>query len=182
MKKILIASSLLLALTAASAASAAEFGTTYAEVGYAKIDNDYSGYNGKGSIGFGSTGVYAFGDHTNYKIEGVHLKQTTLGLGYQHNVGANVALFGEGGYYRIDLAGENVNGYAASVGGRIAAGQYVEPFVKVTRTHVSDLGNATDTTAGVLIKPWQHVGFIAQYTFGNSDNADQWKAGVRYTF
>lgn len=184
MNKFLISTSLVLALSVAaiSNAAATDLSTSYVEANYAKIDNDYSGYNAKASIGFGTTGLYGVGEYTNYKIEGVNLKQSTFGLGYQHNIGENVALFGEGGYYRIDIAGENVNGYAASIGGRFSIGDYVEPFVKVTRTHVSELGNQTDTSAGVLVQPWLNLGFVGQYTFGNDDNADQWKVGLRYTF
>lgn len=183
MKKILIASSLMLALSAAAAtASAADLSTTYVEAGYAKIDNDFSGYNVKGSVGFGDTGLYGLVDHTNYSVESVDLKQSILGVGYQHNVGQNVAVFGEGGYYRIDLAGFDSSGYSVAVGTRIAIGEHFEPFAKVVHNDISDIGNATNVVAGALIKPWEHVGFITEYTFGSSDEADQWKAGIRYTF
>lgn len=183
MKKILIASSLLLALSGfAASASAADLSTSYVEAAYSSMDSDYSGYNLKGSIGFGSTGVYGLVDHTSNSVESLDLEQTTIGLGYQFNVAGNVALFAEGGYYRIDVAGFDANGYTASFGTRIAAGEYVEPFAKVTYNDVSDIGNATNFTVGALIKPWEHVGFVGQYTLGGGDEVDQWKAGVRYTF
>src|SRR5690606_6600701 len=99
MKKILIASSLLLAMSGVAAtASAADLSTSYVEAAYASMDNDYSGYNLKGSFGFGSTGIYGLVDHTSNSVESLDLEQTTIGLGYQFNVASNVAMFAEGGF------------------------------------------------------------------------------------
>lgn len=185
MKKSIFAAALLVSLSAVAAtASAADFSTSYVQAQYADMGDGIDGVSVKGSAALGGTGLYLSGEYSKYEVDvaGVDLKETVALLGYQKNVTDNVALFGEAGFYGIDVADFDESGYQAAVGARFAAGQYFEPFIKVAYTDVDAIGGATEGTIGTLIKPWQHVGFVAQYSFGEDSNADLWKAGVRVSW
>ena len=184
MKKSIFATALIASLFACAAtASAADLSTSYVQAQYADMGDGIDGASIKGSVALGGTGLYLSGEYSKYDvIDSVELKETVALLGYQKNVTDKVALFGEGGFYSVDVEGFDADGYQAAVGARFVAGKYFEPYVKVAYTDVDEIGGATEGTIGTLIKPWSHVGIIAQYSFGEDSNADLWKAGVRFSW
>lgn len=185
MKKSFFSLALISSLFAVAAtATAGDFSTSYVQAQYADMGDNIDGTSIKGSVAFGGTGLYLSGEYSKFDVEaaGVDLKESVVLLGYQKNVSNAVALFGEAGYYQVDVGGFDADGYQAGVGARFAAGKYFEPYVKVAYTDVDEIGGATEGTIGTLIKPWANVGFNAQYSFGEDSNADLWKAGVRFSW
>jgi hypothetical protein len=180
---------LALALAAAAPLSAQAAGTqyNYVEGGYASTrfaGFDFNGWNLDGSVAFNDH-WYGTASYTNGNKSSVDLSESTLGLGYRHNLSDKSDFIAEANFV-ADNADffDNESGYRVAAGFRGMLGENVEGTIKVNYTDVNNYGKGWGANAKLVVNVSDTWGFYGSYDYSDRDdtNLNTWGVGVRVRF
>jgi len=172
-----------------SALAADELSYNYVQVSHVSQEID-DGPEGDGleleaAVEVGSH-VHFFAGHEEIEFDpGFDGTGWTVGVGYHRNVGENSSFFGEVGFVDVESessAGDTSDdGFSATAGIRGLLSQNgnssVELIGEVAYVDLSDVGDDTQVSAGIVFNIGKWIGLGAAYTV--ADESDSLTAGVR---
>lgn len=165
---------------------------SYVEANYVREEID----NGPDGDGFGLSGSVEVGSHVHVfagfagvgfdSFLGVVVDTTswTLGGGYHVDIAQKASFFGEVGYVDVDLdtnfGDVSDDGFSAAVGIRGLVASKIELTGGINYVDLSDAGDDTAVSAGILFNVSDMVSLGAGYL--TSDDGDALNVGVRVYF
>lgn len=161
---------------------------SYVDLGYNEVDLDNGptgdGFGLRGSVGI-SENFFVFADYSSFDFDGgVDIDLYSVGLGGKLSVSDDIDLVGRVGYTEADASagGFSVDDSGYLVGGGVRM-QVADGFEIEAGVNYSDFGNGGDETAVAVGGRYfftRNFAIGAEYQV--SDDADQFFAGVRFTF
>lgn len=183
MKTLLLASALVLSLSAATAAHAGDKSYRFVEGGYVNVDGDADGAYLRGNYEFGQSGVYLTGAATRVNVYNTpfDISGYEAGLGYQYALSDRFDLYGEAAAVRVDFDGlGDANGYRAAVGTRFDVTQNFEGEFKVNHYNGRDFAADNSVTLSGQYKFGRTWGVTSGVEFNSGVNT--YNLGVRASF
>lgn len=180
MKRSLLA--LALAAVLPLSAQASDLSYTYIEGNYVNVDSDADGFGVRGSIAFGASDFYGFGNYANVEVDDTNfdIDMSEFGVGYHHAVSDKADLLAEVAYVNIDTDFGDGDGYRASVGLRGSLSERFEGLVKANYLDGSDVDGDFSGTVGGQYKFNPTWGLTGEVEF--ADGGQTYLAGVRASF
>ena len=182
MKNLLLASAILLSLSA-TAAHAGDKSYTFVEGGYTNIDRDADGAFLRGNYEFGKSGVFATGGAARYNLDNTNIDVNAyeLGLGYKYSLNDRFDVYAEAVAARmdVDFVG-NLDGYRAAVGTRFDITPKFEGEVKFNHYNGHDFVSNNTATVGAQYKFGSSWGIVSSVEFDSGVNT--YNLGVRKSF
>lgn len=183
MKKSILAFALLATLPMAALAGEPALNYTYAEAGYANLDAEADGAYVRGSVNFGDSGFYGFGEYARVELHDSDFDANLgeLGVGYHHGLTTRTDLLGEVAYANIDTDFGDVDGYRASVGVRSSLHPRFNALAKVNYRDYELVDGDYSVSLGGEFKFNQRWSLVGEAEAGG-DDAEQYRLGVRANF
>lgn len=182
MKNLLLASALLLSLSA-TAAHASDKSYTFVEGGYSNIDGDADGAFLRGNYEFGQSGVFLTGSVARYNVDNTNIdfNNYELGLGYKYSLNDRFDLVGEAAAARVDVDSfGHANGYRAAIGTRFDITSNIEGEAKINHYNGRDFVANNTATIGAQYKFGNTWGVTSSVEFDSGVNT--YNVGVRKSF
>lgn len=196
MKKLILASSLAVATSFATAHAAEPLSYNYVDGFYNVVDfgdsigpiSQLDGFGIRGSIELGG-GFFAHTGYRNSTRRSITLRDFTLGGGYAHYISPSALLYGTLDYRNLSASGpgssESTDGLGLSAGvrGLVSPNMELRGGIRYDDFGRDAFGRRTDETfaeLGAQFNINRNLGLIGEVQISSDDS--QYLAGVRYSF
>lgn len=183
MKKLILAFALLATLPCAAMAGERALNYDYLEAGYANQNSDADGAYLRGSVDFGRSGFYGFGEFARVEVNhsNFDVNLGEAGVGYHYGLNCHTDLLGELSYDRVDTDFGDADGYRASVGVRSALSQRFNGVAKVNYRDYQHTDGDYSLSLGGEFKVNPRWSVVGEVEAGEHD-AEQYRLGLRANF